>query len=360
MNIDRPKKAIPHFLKALELAPEDTYTLCSLSSAYYDLDKYQTGLYYADRAVQSNPEEEWGYRCRSCCLQEIDREVEALEAAKEAVRLAPEEIPCLSQLADCQIACDRLKDAKITAEKMLELAPDRANTHIILGQIGYLRGRLSEAEVYLRKALELDPNSSEARRLLGQTLKAARRELEALNLFHEALLIDPESDIARSYLDVEVREAGFASITEYLNARSDPELISRARQVRQWKEQVVELIQQNKPEQAMPLLLQAHSLVPDNLLILNLLSQTSWQQGDMTVALGYADRMIQVAPKESLGYWRRGTILLAMSEDDEANKTNLIREALSDAETAIRITPYDPDYLILLSWLQWVCGIDAE
>jgi tetratricopeptide (TPR) repeat protein len=70
--------------------------------------------------------------------------------------------------------------------------------------------------------------------------------------------------------------------------------------------------------------------------------------------------MIHLAPQESTGYWRHGTILLAMRESDLLRRHALARDALRDAEEAVRFAPENADSLTLLAEAHCACGQFAE
>jgi tetratricopeptide (TPR) repeat protein len=353
LDIGRPAEAIPLFLKALEMAPEDTYALCSLSSAHYRRKEYETGLDYANRAVLSDPEEEWSHRCRSYCLEELNRKEDALEAAQEAVRLAPEGTYSLHQLAHILLVCGRLQEAEATAEELRELAPDEASTYISLGQIYRHQNRLPEAEACERKALEIDPNSSMALNNLGATLGRGGRQQEAIDLYEEALRADPTNALARYNLEREVQAYGFVSVQEYLHARHNPARMSLARQFRRLKEQAEKRLEHNRIAEAKALLLEAQRLIPNNLKLLDLLARAEWSS--LPKALRVAEKMIQTAPEASIGYWRRGTVLMAMREGEIFRRFALARDALRDAQEAVRLAPEDGGNLLLLAEAQCAC-----
>lgn len=356
MEIERPAEALPLFLKALEQVPEDTYSLCSVASAHYRLKEYEKSLEYANRAVLSDPEEEWAHRIRSYCLEKLNRKADALEAAQEAARLDPEDTYCLHQLSYALLLCGRLEEAAATAEELRELAPDDASTYISLGQIYRHQNRLQEAEACERKALDIAPNSSMALNNLGWTISRGGRRQESLELYQEALRADPTNSTARQNLEREVKAYGFASIEEYLTESHNLARMSRARQFRRLKEQAEKHLKYNRVEEAKSLLWQAQELIPNNLAILDLLARAEWQQGRLPKALRAAERMIEVAPEESIGYWRRGTVRMAMRQSEFLRRFALMQEALQDAEEALRRAPENADALTLLAEVHCALG----
>jgi tetratricopeptide (TPR) repeat protein len=110
------------------------------------------------------------------------------------------------------------------------------------------------------------------------------------------------------------------------------------------------LIDLGRSREAIPLLLKALAIEPDDLYILARLARIHNTREEYTTALGYADRMIEIDPDWDRGYFWRAHVLVNL---------NQMRPALEAAEAATRLDPDSPTNLNMLARMQQHCA-DSE
>lgn len=362
IDINRAEEAIPLLHKILAYEPDDEAALCRLAWAHYRLDQHAEGLKYADAAVRANPKNEMAYRYRSYCLTGLKRLAESLDAAHEALNLAPDSSLCVDAVAQALLHAGRLNDAEHMALRLVELAPDVAESHITLGVIYSRQKRSEEAEQCERRALAINPNCSLALNNLGVTLKNAGNLYDPLEMYYAALKAEPDNENAQRNLETEIRNHGFASVSEYLAARTDPEKMFRARRFREHIAHAEECANAGQWFGAENAAQRALKQVPTSLAALDIMARRECGRGNLPAALRVAQYMIELEPQTWLGYWRQSNILLAMRKTDVLRRNELGQRALASAQAAVQCAPDNVNTLLILAEVQSACELlpDAE
>jgi tetratricopeptide (TPR) repeat protein len=151
------------------------------------------------KAVQLAPNDSYSHNNLSLTLNKLNMLEEAEVSAREAIKLKPDLFEAHINLGKTLQGLGRLAEAEVSYRKTIELKPDFIDAHYCLGMVlnklGNLEktpqgsGRLAEAEVCYRKTIELKPDFIDAHYNLGVVLDTLGRLDEALILFDKALNI---------------------------------------------------------------------------------------------------------------------------------------------------------------------------
>lgn len=359
-RIRRYPQSLEMLHRALTMEPDRTDVLCWIAMTYYRLGEWARVLEYADLAVASDPEEEHGHRLRSCALEEMGRSAEAVEAAEEAIYLDPEGPYPLGQLASAYAAAHRWEEALETADRLTEVAPHDAYAFWVMAWVHHQQGHWTEAESFARQALSVDAEYCPALGVLGRALCQQDRNKEGMDALFQALQLDPTYSWSQQRLLYEIDRYGFASLEEYVRARTDPALMARAEQKGELKARARRKIEQLRAREAIPELLQALRRTPEDLGLLAVLTMAYLNCANYPTALENADRMIRLAPHDARGHWRRALVLSSMARRSPADRASALEGALLSSAEAVRILPKEPDYHYTLAYVQLESGRQAE
>lgn len=94
------------------------------------------------------------------------------------------------------------------AEQVIKIAPEMSEAHQALGLGLQISLRLDEALVAYKRALELDPNSKGARRSLADLNRALGKSQEALELYQRQLAAEPADKAARAGMVLSLFDLG--------------------------------------------------------------------------------------------------------------------------------------------------------
>lgn len=144
--LGRNGDALPLFLKAAGLLPDDPDIHCNIGIIYYELNQLNEAEYY----------------CRY------------------ALKLRPNDAIAHNNLGNILSSLGRLDEAEACFRRAMENNPDLAQAHYNLGCTLQTLGRLEEAESCHRRAVAIRPSYEEAYASLGNVLKEMGRLDEAL------------------------------------------------------------------------------------------------------------------------------------------------------------------------------------
>jgi len=88
--LNRVKKAVKSFRRAIELAPDDAEVYWHLGYSYCSLKEYVQGVEFLKRAVQLNPDYADAYIWLANCYNSLGQYHDGMQALKEALRIQPD------------------------------------------------------------------------------------------------------------------------------------------------------------------------------------------------------------------------------------------------------------------------------
>ena len=210
-------------------------------------------------------------------------------AARAMAPVPPQGVP-----ADLRVVLDRATDEFLAAQRSVL---DQPMTHLDLGNFHGERGRISEAEAAFRNALDLQPSFNAARLNLADLYRATGRDDLAEDLVREAVAIDPEDGDAQHALGLVLVRQG------RLGDAIDP--LARAAALNPDSARyglIYGLALDGLGDVAGALLAleNVHRRHPGDRQVLETLIDLSMRAGDLDAALGYAQALVAIAPRDPL------------------------------------------------------------
>ncbi len=180
-------------------------------------------------------------------------------------------------------------------KKTLEINADHPNTHINYGNIYLQQGDIAKAEESYREAIELGPELFSPYINLADLYRRQERDVEGEKILKEALENHPNmAPIHYSLGLLKVREGDNDAAIEYLEKAatleySDPHYTYVY---------AVALNSVKKPDEAIRVLESTLEEHPYNKEILYILTTLNYEQGDLTTARKYANRLYEYFPDD--------------------------------------------------------------
>ena len=208
-------RAIEHFHRAINLAPEYAAPYAGLAHAWWmrgvfgPLSLMEVASPARDAARQAlarNDRLAEAHAALAYVQGMFDWDWRGAEATIErAIELEPNNVDARYVYALLLMAMGRLPEAISQIEHAARLDPLSAQVQSTFGRILYRAGRFDEAVARLNRAVELEPRNSGTYSRLGDVYDQMGRRDEALLLFEKARSIDPRpsaaygAQVARTY-----------------------------------------------------------------------------------------------------------------------------------------------------------------
>jgi tetratricopeptide (TPR) repeat protein len=217
----------------------------------------------------------------------------AVEEARQATELAPDSGEAWAYLGRAYDWKGAFDDALVAAEKGAELDPRSANAHSFLGEVYADLRTYDKAVKAAERAVKLDPDNAEAHRNLGYIYQTLNRRDEALEAYQTAYDLEPDF-VHR-----------LTSLAAYYLYTADDE------------------------GTAVEWLDRAKALAPDDYLTLLFLSRVESRHGNTEAAVGYCQRILEVAPDAPEGHNCLGDVYL---DAGDYQKAEAERQAAIEAD----------------------------
>jgi tetratricopeptide (TPR) repeat protein len=202
-----PGTAIKYFKQALELKPNDSFSLNGLSMALVKAGKTDEALTYLRKMLatdKSNYEAQYRYAIilndkLEATKQPTEKQrgevIDAFEKAAHAAegKKGTEEmlVSSYARLGELYRDTQQSEKAVSVLNKAIQLVPDDFNSHFILGQMYYNLKNYSAMMEQYQKAVEIDPKQKLARFNLGVAYINQEQYAEAYDQFKAITDIDP-------------------------------------------------------------------------------------------------------------------------------------------------------------------------
>jgi protein O-mannosyl-transferase len=162
------QKAIPHYLKAIELSK-------GFAEAYYNL-----GV---------------------CAVREGNGET-AISYFRKALEVNPLFVKAMINLGLMMMQSGKLDEARAEFQQLLQVDPFHEAAHVNLGTVFIHQGKLGDAARHLGEALRINPGNAEAHNSIGVVFLREGRLEEASAHFRKALALDPGHRYAERNLQI--------------------------------------------------------------------------------------------------------------------------------------------------------------
>jgi tetratricopeptide (TPR) repeat protein len=153
----RGELAIESAKKAIELAPDDSYTHYALARVYRCHGLITKSECAIITAITINPEiaEYFAVQADNYIIQ--GQLAKALNSLNIGLKIDPKHIYCLQLKLRTLIQLCSTTDAEKVANFLLSLSPDRAITHCLVGHLYQLQNKNQQSIAAYKESLRLDP-----------------------------------------------------------------------------------------------------------------------------------------------------------------------------------------------------------
>jgi tetratricopeptide (TPR) repeat protein len=207
-----PANAIPVGQAGLNVDRNFAPIYAALSSAYRSIDRYDTALENAERAIELDPLDPSSRRIYAYALVWVGRMNEAIDQLEQAVQLNPNlagpyfELAGLyraraSQSQDTVLATELYASSIALYEQILAMQPENARAYLRLCDAYFEARENRRASDYCQEAVDINPQYAQAWASLGQTQYSQRNYEGAIESFEQCVaLAGDDADIRCFYL----------------------------------------------------------------------------------------------------------------------------------------------------------------
>lgn len=208
-----PANAIPVGQAGLNVDRNFAPLYAALSSAYRAIDRYDTAITNAERAIELDPNDPNARRIYAYSLIWVGRRTEAIEQLEQAVALNPNLSGAYFELAGLYRAeagqsenPTRARElyalAIATYEQILAMQPENARAYLRLCDAYFEARENVRASDYCAEALNINPEYAQAWASFGQTQYSRRNYEGAIESFQNCVRFAPDdsADIRCYYL----------------------------------------------------------------------------------------------------------------------------------------------------------------
>jgi tetratricopeptide (TPR) repeat protein len=207
-----PANAIPVGQAGLNVDRSFAPLYAALSSAYRAIDRYDTALENAERAIELDPLDPSSRRIYAYALIWVGRFDEAIDQLEQAIQLNPNLAGPYFELAslyraraaraqDTQLSVELYADSIALYEQVLAMQPENARAYLRLCDAYFEARENARATDYCLEAVRIDPSYAQAWASLGQTQYSRRNYEGAIESFERCVeLATDDADIRCFYL----------------------------------------------------------------------------------------------------------------------------------------------------------------
>ena len=322
-------EAAEQFRKALELDPKHVYSLISLANTVLQLGDMESAQKHCIMAMEIKPNDPMvhnavgGVWMSNAISPEHIAEAEA--RFKKAISLDSRFVPAHANLAKLYMATSKIEEAIREFETAISIEPKNPELRHGFAYLYLNTGSIDKGLEQAQKMVELSPESPVYRNGLGEIYMNERQFEEALKEFRQAIKLDPKhalaySNIGKIYLVQGLLDQAIEEFKKSLSHRSDygePYAgLGDAYVLKEMNQEAMLEYKRAIGENAIrtlsiPTFVSVHN---------NLAHIYSEDTEDLDMALSYAQKAIQVAPKhpavaDTLGwiYYKKGDFDAALS-----------------------------------------------
>lgn len=214
-----------------------------------------------------------------------DKPAESLQEYTRAAQLRTPSAADLKWVALDYVLLNDYHDASRWMSESLRMNPDDAEAWYSLGRINYTENYFKEAEACFERTLKLSPHDVRAEDNLGLTYEGLYRLDDAIKAYRTAIEWQQGS--------------GHADEQPYINL-------------------AIVLLNQNKLNEAVPLLQRAQAIAPDDTRLLTQLARVNYQLGKFADAENELRKVLAKSPKDAAIHFQLGRVLHKEGKADQA------------------------------------------
>jgi tetratricopeptide (TPR) repeat protein len=185
-------EAMNHFLRALQIDPEDADAHNNLGVVIAERGEYDKAIDHYLQALRIKPDSHRTHRNLGNALYKQGRIDKAIDHYLRALRIKPDSHRAHNNLGNALYKQGRIDKAIDHYLQALRIKPDSHRAHNNLGNALYKQGRIDKAIDHYLQALRIKPDFDEAHFNLGLALVKQGRIDKAINHYLQALQIKPD------------------------------------------------------------------------------------------------------------------------------------------------------------------------
>jgi Tfp pilus assembly protein PilF len=189
--LGRPDEAMAHYLKALELNTDHAETHYNFGLLLANMGRPDEAMAHYLKALEINPNHAKTHNNLGLLLMNMGRPDEAMAHYLKALELNPYHAEPHNNVGLLLAKMGRPDEAMAHFQKALELNPNYGEAYYNLGLLLANMGRTDEAMAHFQKALEINPNHAKTHNNVGILLAKMGRPDEAIAHFQKALKLNP-------------------------------------------------------------------------------------------------------------------------------------------------------------------------
>ena len=157
-EIDKPKKAIPYYEKAIEIEPDDPDCYSDLAFSYYEIGKTKEGLESIEKAIEIWPNDAFYYYIKAILYEDENDYINAIKQYSKAISFEPDDADYYFERGEAYYYLDFYTEAESDLLTSIELGLKDEDAYFYLGYIHSVNKECDKAIMYYTKAIEIDPN----------------------------------------------------------------------------------------------------------------------------------------------------------------------------------------------------------
>jgi protein O-GlcNAc transferase len=188
-NLKAYEAALPHYQRALALAPEFPEALNNRGLTLHQLGRHKEALKSYDKAIKLRRTYCEAFFNKGNTLLDLGDYAEAITSYDKALDLRPRSADILNNRGSACSELNRWQEALANFDMAIAVRPDYADAFNNRGRVLFALQRSQEALVDYNKAIFFQPNHVEALNNRGNVLKDLKRHEEAILDFEKALAL---------------------------------------------------------------------------------------------------------------------------------------------------------------------------
>ena len=155
-NNNQPDKALMHYKRAIELAPEYYLAHSNIGKVYVEKKEYNLALKHVNEALRLNPSYKRGYRNRAALNLILKDHKALIKDLNYLIAKDPTDVILLTQRYKSYFELKKYNKAIQDASKVITLNPNDHNAYYMVGHSNYMLKKYSLSEAYLTKAIVIN------------------------------------------------------------------------------------------------------------------------------------------------------------------------------------------------------------
>lgn len=187
------EKALKHFIKAIEVNPDDAETLSNIGLIHLSMGDFDDAEKNLIKCLEINKDVEEAYFNLGCLYQEKAEYEKALSYYKEVIERRHNDVETFLRMGVCAKNIGRNADAFVFYEEAFRLNPNSLETGAAYAGSLLEKGENERAEEVLQTNLVSFPENVQLIMSIGFIQKDLKKYESAMASFYKAVQVDPQN-----------------------------------------------------------------------------------------------------------------------------------------------------------------------